>query len=280
MTLYFRVRGCVMQSSTDIILSLIKGLGLKAVSEHFQKLGEEAERDGITHIDYLRQLLQLEYERRHKVRIDRFLKQADIPRNKLLREFDVSRIDGLSSSLVNRLADGEFIDRCENILIFGNPGAGKSHLSIGFAREWCLKGRKVLYKTAAKLVEELVIAKQALELNSFIKKLDRFEVLIIDDISYVPCDRQETDALFVLLSERYEQRSIVVTSNLVFSQWNKIFKDEMTTTAAIDRLVHHATILELNVSESYRTAYAKSKNKKLGSPNRGSTVEGVTIEQT
>ena len=107
-----------MQESTDIILNLIKGLGLKAISKYFQTLGEEAERDGVTHIDYLRQLLQLEYERRHQIRIDRLLKQAKIPRNKLLLEFDVSRIVGLSRSVLNRLADGEFLDRCENILIF------------------------------------------------------------------------------------------------------------------------------------------------------------------
>jgi DNA replication protein len=109
-------------------------------------------------------------------------------------------------------------------------------------------------------------AKQGLKLNHFIKKLDRFEVLVIDDISYVPYERQETDVLFVLLSARYEQRSVVITSNLVFSQWNQVFKDEMTTAAAIDRLVHHATILELN-APSYRVAQAKGRGK----PNKDSS---------
>jgi DNA replication protein DnaC len=227
----------------------------------------------------LKQLLQLEFERRHQARIDRLQKQAQIPRNKLLREFEVSHIAGLSRSVLNRLAEGEFIDRCENILIFGNPGAGKTHLGIALSREWCLRGRKVLYKTAAKLVQELIVAKQGLALNDLIKKLDRFEILVIDDISYCPYDRQETDALFILLSERYEQRSVVVTSNLVFSQWNQIFKDEMTTAAAIDRLVHHATILELNVLESYRVAQAKARKAPASQNNQGFPKE-VTMQET
>jgi len=269
-----------MQASTDMILDLLKGIGLKAMYENYQPLAEEAERDGITHVDYLKQLLQLEFERRHQARIDRLQKQALIPRDKLLRDFEVSRVPGLSRSVLNRLAEGEFIDRCENILIFGNPGTGKTHLGIALSREWCLRGRKVLYKTAAELVQELMIAKQALTLNNLIKKLDCFEVLVIDDISYTLCDRQEADALFVLLSKRYEQRSIVVTSNLVFSQWNQIFKDEMTTAAAIDRLVHHATILELNAPESYRVAQAKEKKRVFEQTKNKALSEGVTMQET
>ena len=119
-----------------------------------------------------------------------------------------------------------------------------------------------MYTTTASLVQELLIAKRDLTLNSLIKKLDRFEVIILDDISYVPYDRDETDVLFVLLSERYEKRSIVITSNLVFSKWNQVFKDEMTTNAAIDRLVHHATILELNAA-SYRVKQAQKQADKV-----------------
>jgi DNA replication protein DnaC len=148
----------------------------------------------------------------------------------------------------------------ENLLIFGNPGTGKSHLSIALAREWCLRGRKCLYLTAASLVQELLIAKNKFSLNQFIKRLDRFEALIIDDISYIPYEKSESEVLFVLLAERYEQRSVVITSNLVFSKWQQIFKDEMTTNAAIDRLVHHSTILELN-AESYRIKIAKGNQQ-------------------
>jgi DNA replication protein DnaC len=216
-----------------------------------------AERDRISHFEYLKQLTQLELAHRYERRIANLLKESKLPRDKLLKDFQVKRIEGLSLSLVHRLADGDFIERCENILIFGNPGTGKTHLAMGMAREWCLKGRKILYKTAASLVQDLLVAKKELLLNKYIKKLDGFEVLVIDDISYIPYEKGETDVLFTLLSERYEQRSVVITSNLVFSQWQQIFKDEMTTAALIDRLVHHATIIELNAA-SFRVDQART----------------------
>ena len=188
------------------------------------------------------------------------LKLAKLPRNKLFADFDTTRIPTLHPGLLKNLSEGDFIDRSENLLIFGNPGTGKSHLSIALAREWCLRGRKCLYITAASLVQELLAAKNKLNLNQAIKRLDKFEVLIIDDISYIPYDKSESEVLFVLLAERYEQRSLAITSNLVFSRWQQIFQDEMTTNAAIDRLVHHSTILELN-AESYRIKTAKENQE-------------------
>jgi DNA replication protein DnaC len=247
---------------------LLKSLNLSSFHDHFQSLAENSEREGVTHTGYLYELAQMEYEQRSQRRIQRLIKEARLPRDKLLSDFESYRIAGLAPSLLERLAKGDFMDRCENLLIFGNPGTGKTHLSIGLAREWCLQGRKVLYTPTARLVQELLKAKQNLLLNEQIKKLDHFEILILDDISYVPYDRTETDVLFTLLSERYEQRSVVVTSNLAFSEWNKIFKDEMTTAAAIDRLVHHASILELN-AESYRCLTAKKRvQKSEGQINR------------
>ena len=181
---------------------------------------------------------------------------------KLLIDFDITSIQTLTTGLIQNLSSGDFIDKQENLLIFGNPGTGKSHLSIALTREWCLQGRKCLYITAASLVQDLLVAKNNMALSKLIKKLDQFEVLIIDDISYIPYERAESDVLFVLLAQRYEQRSIVITSNLAFSGWSQIFKDEMSTNAAIDRLVHHSTILELN-AESYRIKAAKDKGQNL-----------------
>jgi DNA replication protein DnaC len=152
-------------------------------------------------------------------------------------------------------------------LIFGNPGTGKTHLAAALGREWCLRGRRVFFTSASSIVQDLLAAKRDLKLNSLLKKLDRFETVIIDDISYIPQDREETDVLFVFLADRYEKRSLAITSNLAFSQWDKVFKDAVTTMAAIDKLVHHSNVLELN-GESYRAQVAAGRKR-----NKAKSVE-------
>lgn len=236
---------------------MLKMLKLTICLEYFQSVAERCEKEQLSYIDFLYELILKETELRGQKRIERLIKDAQLPRRKLLSDFNMSRIPGLAPSQIQRLAEGEFIDRCGNILIFGNPGTGKTHLSIALAREWCLLGRKVRFFSAANLVQLLLRAKEQTKLTQLIKKLDSFDVLIIDDISYVACEKHETDALFTLLAARYEMRSIMITSNLPFSKWNSIFKDEMTTNAAVDRLVHHANILELNAT-SYRSEAAKN----------------------
>jgi DNA replication protein DnaC len=253
----------ISQASANLNVRL-EALNLLAMLSVYQDLASRITNARQSPIDYLDELTRIELEQRNQKHILYLLKSAKLPRNKLLIDFDVTRIPTLTPGLVQTLSSGDFIDRQENLLIFGNPGTGKSHLSIALSREWCLQGRKCLYTTAASLVQNLLVAKSKMSINNLIKKLDRYEVLIIDDISYIPYERAESDVLFVLLAERYEQRSIVITSNLVFSGWSQIFKDEMSTNAAIDRLVHHSTILELN-SESYRIKAAKDKGRHLSS---------------
>ena len=261
------VRGMDMMNQTlpqiNANLSVrLESLNLLAMVSVYQDLSEKIIKTHQSPIDYLEELTKIELEHRHQKHVQYLLKSAKLPRDKLLVDFDITRIPTLHPGVVQNLSNGDFIDKQENLLIFGNSGTGKSHLSIALAREWCLQGRKCLYITAASLVQDLLVAKNKMNLSNLIKKLDRFEVLIIDDISYIPYERAESDVLFVLLAERYEQRSIVITSNLVFSGWGQIFKDEMSTNAAIDRLVHHSTILELN-SESYRIKTAKDKGHHL-----------------
>ncbi|HXG58688.1 MAG TPA: ATP-binding protein [Thermoanaerobaculia bacterium] len=156
------------------------------------------------------------------------------------------------------LREGSFLDRAINVIAFGNPGTGKTHLLAGLGHELVRQNRTVLFVPAFQIVQRLLAAKRDLRLGSELRKLDRFEALILDDIGYVQQNREEMEVLFTLLAERYERRSVLITSNLVFSKWDQIFKDTMTTAAAVDRVVQHSVILELNI-DSYRAQAARKR---------------------
>lgn len=250
--------------------SLLCSFHLPTFQEHYAGFARQAEKERIDHVGYLYQLAKVESEQRYQRRTERLLKEAKLPRGKRLDDFNLARFPHISPSLVHEIADGACLDQKENVLVFGNPGTGKTHLSVSIAREWCLRGRRVFFTSAATLVQDLLVAKRDLRLNQVLKRFDRIEAIVIDDISYIPQDRDETDLLFQLLAECYERRTVVVTSNLAFSDWNQVFKDPMTTMAAIDRLVHHSIILELN-GPSFRAEEAEKKQqkqKKAGPPDK------------
>ena len=161
--------------------------------------------------------------------------------------------------LLPTLCEGGFVQQADNVLAFGLPGRGKTHLVCAIGHELIQRGYRVLFVPAFRLVQQLLIAKRDLKLEAMLRKLDRFDVVILDDIGYIQQDRDEMEVLFTFLAERYERRSVMVTSNLVLSEWDKIFKDPMTTACAIERLVHHSVILELT-GKSYRTEVAQKRN--------------------
>lgn len=237
-------------------------LRLHAFASQYSELANKCAIERLGHVDYLKKLVEIEIEERYHKRIKNLLKKSRIPRLKHLKDFEVIRIPELTQSTINDLARGDFIDRSENLLVFGNPGTGKTHLVIALIQEWCNAGRKVIFMTTAELIQELLKAKQNMRWNEYIARVNKYEVLVIDDISYVGCERHETDLLFLLLASRYENRSVVITSNLAFADWGSIFKDNVTTSAAIDRLVHHSIILKLN-AESYRKECARKKQDEL-----------------
>jgi DNA replication protein DnaC len=203
-------------------------------------------------------LLNLECEVRWQNRITRNLGASKLPPSKTFENFDKKRLPIKVANHLNVLIDGSFLNRSENILAFGNPGSGKTHLLCAIGHELIAQGKQVFFISCSQLVQDLLIAKRELELTKKLKSLSRFDAVIIDDIGYVQQSREEMEVLFTFLADRYEQGSLMITSNLPFSKWEQIFKDPMTTAAAIDRLVHHSIIFELNV-ESYRMEQAKKE---------------------
>lgn len=245
--------------ATDVsekLANQLKELRLPTFRNHFESLARRAEQESLSYEQYLLELVREECAARRTNRIETNLRQSRLPLEKTIESFDLKRLPAKASRQIKSLMDGSFIDRCENVLAFGNPGSGKTHLLAGLAQELIQQGRRVIFYQCSLLVQELLIAKRELKLSRLLKRLGRFDALIIDDIGYVQQDREEMEVLFTLLADRYERSSILLTSNLAFSKWEQIFKDPMTTAAAIDRLVHHSVILELNIG-SYRLEKAK-----------------------
>jgi DNA replication protein DnaC len=236
-------------------------LHLPTFREHHSSQATLASKESWSYPQYLLALSELEVAERRQRRIQRLRRASKLPWDKSLTALDRSRLPQSVDRQLSALLEGDFLDRAENLLVFGNPGSGKTHLVCALGQELILQSRRVLFSTCARLVQQLLRAKIELTLEKQLKKLDRFEALIIDDIGYVQHNREEMEILFTLLSHRYERRSILLTSNLVFSDWEKIFKDPLTTAAAIDRVIHHSVILELNVS-SYRMEAAQKRTQK------------------
>ncbi len=241
---------------TPELTEQFRSLRLPSFRDHFQAAADRAATEQLSHLQYLSDLTTLECEARRQGRIKRLMTRSRLPAGKSWETFNFGRLPLTVTRQLESLRDGSFLNRRENLLIFGKPGAGKSHLLCALAEQLIQQGRSMMFTTCSLLVQQLLIAKRDLRLPKMIKQLSSFEGLIIDDLGYVQQSREEMEVLFTLLAERYERGSVLLTSNLAFSKWDQIFKDAMTTAAAIDRLVHHSVILELNVP-SYRVEKAK-----------------------
>lgn len=238
------------------LLQNLTQLHLPAMRACFEEAARRAEKETLSYEQYLLELTERECEARDRNRVAKLLKESALPMEKTMANFDQKRLPVKVGRQLKVLLDGSFLDRKENLLLFGNPGAGKSHLLCSLAHELIAQGRRMKYTSCAMLVQDLLAAKRDLRLSKEIKKLARYDGLIIDEMGYVQQSREEMEVLFTLLAERYERGSVMLTSNLPFSKWEEIFKDPMTTAAAIDRLVHHSIILELNIP-SYRMEQAQ-----------------------
>ena len=238
------------------LMQCLDGLGLSTVSRQYIRLADEARAEALSYEQFLFNLMRQECDSRRNKRIERHLKESHLLLEKTMDCFNLKRIPLKAAQQVKTLIDGEFVNRKENLLIFGTPGGGKTHLACGIGHELIRREKRVYFSTCALLLQDLLLAKKDLKLKKLLKTLARHDVLIIDDIGYVQQEQKEMEVLFTLLAERYERGSVIITSNLPFSKWNNIFKDQMMTAAAVDRIIHHSVILELNIP-SYRIDEAK-----------------------
>jgi len=255
-----------MSRAVDVKAELtqsLKELHLPTIRQSYEEVARQAERDSLSYERYLHELVQRECEERQGNRIAKMLRESHLPLEKSLVGFDTRRLPAKAARQMRTLLDGSFLERTDNVLVFGNPGSGKTHMLQAIGQELVRRGRHMLFITCERLVQELLVAKRDLKLSRLIKKYSRYEGMIIDDLGYIRQTREEMEVVFTLLAERYERGSVLLTSNLPFSKWEGIFKDPMTTAAAIDRLVHHSIIVELNIP-SYRLEQARNNVQALG----------------
>jgi DNA replication protein DnaC len=243
----------------DALTVLLKSFRLPTMAAQYEAALQQAEAENWGYRKFLQHLCESEAQDRRERKVMRLLKASGLPAGKTLGNLEEAQLPAKVRRLWPTLLEGGFVERAENVLAFGLPGRGKSHCLAALGRELILRhGYPVLFTPTFKLVQRLLAAKQALRLESLLKKLDHYAVVVLDDLGYVQQEREEMEVLFTFLAERYERRSVMISSNLVFSKWDQIFKDPMTTMAAVDRLVHHAVILEFD-NESIRAKEAKAK---------------------
>ena len=259
---------------------LLTELRLPGIKLTWEKLAGQSDKEGWPAARFLAALAEHEVVDRARRRMERHLLEARLPVGKTLAAFDFDAVPMVSKAQVMALASGDaWLAKGANILLFGPPGGGKTHLSAALGLALVENGWRVLFTRTSDLVQRLQVARRELALESAIAKLDRYDLLILDDIAYVCRDQAETSVLFELISARYERRSMLVTANQPFGEWGKIFQDPAMTLAAIDRLVHHSTILEMNV-ESFRRKAALEQKRGRGRPPDRATPKKTEPEKS
>lgn len=252
---------------------LLTELRLPAIKAMWSKLAEQSDKEGWPAPRFLAALAEYEIADRGRRRIERHLAEARLPIGKTLANFDFNAVPMVSKAQVMALTAGDgWLEKGANLLLFGPPGAGKSHLAAAIGLALIDNGWRVLFSRTSDLVQRLQVARRELALESALAKLDKYHLLILDDIAYISKDQAETSVLFELIGGRYERRSMLITANQPFGAWSKVFPDQAMTLAAIDRVVHHATILEMNV-ESYRRRAALDRKRGPGRPPSHATIK-------
>ena len=264
-----------MSNITDSKLPLmLKQLNLSAMTNLWRDLSQQADQEGWGSARFLESLCEFELQGRESRRFARHFKEANLPKGKTFSTYNFKHVPLNKTQILTMATGGSWIKNGDNLLIFGPAGVGKTHLAAAIGTQLIENGYRVMFSSTIGLLQKLQSAKQSYSLPSILEKLDKYDALILDDLGYVQKNHDETSVLFELISDRYEKKSIIITCNHPFSAWDTIFKDKTMTVAAIDRLVHHSTILQIN-GQSYRQSAALNRSKKTEAINNESTGEGL-----
>ena len=250
------------------LISGLKQLHLNDIATQYVEISKISEKDKRTYEQYLAKLVQIELAAKHRLKVERLVKEAKIPIYKNLDAYNFDVREGITAKEFNRLATGEFVRKAANIVFFGSFGVGKSHLAIALTGKLCEAGFKCLYSTTHGLINQLTLAKRDLALASLFKRLDRYDLIICDELGYVPHDQDGADLFFQLISQRNERKSLLITTNLTYSEWDQVFLNLRTTAAAVDRVIHNCETFNIT-GESWRELEARKRltnNKNLTLP--------------
>lgn len=248
-----------MSNSATLPL-LLKQLGLPCMLQHWEEEAEQAKSKNFSYADFLARLSNLEVTNRRQKKINRYTKESKLPPGKTLDSFDFKIAASVNSAQIAALADNtSWVNQGQNLIIFGPSGVGKTHLASAIAYRLIEQGVRALFMQTTSLVQKLQLARKEYKLADAITKLSRIPLIILDDIGYVKKSDAETSVLFELIADRYENRSLIITSNQPFGEWDQIFPDNVMAVAAIDRLVHHSTIINVT-DKSYRSKQSNKNN--------------------
>jgi DNA replication protein DnaC len=246
------------------LISGLKTLHLHDMASEYVEISKISEKEKRTYEQYLAKLVQIELSAKHRQKVARLTKEAKLPLYKSLDTFNFDLRTGINAKEWNRLASGDFVRQAANVVFYGSFGLGKTHLAIALTAKLCEAGFKCLYTTTHGLIDSLVTAKRDLALTSLFKRLDKFDLIYCDELGYVPHDQDGADLFFQLISQRNERKSLLITTNLTYSEWDQVFMNIRTTAAAVDRVIHHCETFNIG-GESWREIEARKTlaNKSL-----------------
>lgn len=244
------------------LIASLKNLRLHETSRQYAEVARLAEKEKRTYEQYLASLVRLEEAEKHRLRVERILKDAKLPLHKTIDTYDFSVRKGITPKLYKRLAQGDFVRSAGNVVMYGGLGVGKTHLSLALTAELCRAGIRCTFTTTHGLIEQLLEAKKNLTLAALFKRLDRFDLITCDELGYIPHDQAGADLFFQLISQRYERKSLLITTNLTYSEWDRVFLNGLSTAAAVDRIIHNCETLNIE-GPSWRAEIARKRAQPL-----------------